>query len=77
MAILGLRAMFFLLAGAASKMHYLPYGLGIILLFIGGKMLLLDVIHLPIWISLGFIVITLAITAWLSIRYNKQQELQP
>lgn len=75
MAILGLRAMFFLLAGAASKMHYLPYGLGIILLFIGGKMLLLDVIHLPIWISLGFIVITLAITAWLSIRYNKQQEL--
>ena len=77
MAILGLRAMFFLLAGAASKMHYLPYGLGIILLFIGGKMLLLDVIHLPIWISLGFIVITLTITAWLSIRYNKQQELQP
>ena len=77
MAILGLRAMFFLLAGAASKMHYLPYGLGIILLFIGAKMLLLDVIHLPIWISLGFIVITLAITAWLSIRYNKQQELQP
>ena len=73
MAILGLRAMFFLLAGAAAKMHYLPYGLGIILLFIGGKMLLLDVIHLPIWISLGFIVITLAITAWLSIRYNKKQ----
>ncbi|OTG92947.1 MULTISPECIES: TerC family protein [unclassified Acinetobacter] len=74
MAILGLRAMFFLLAGAASKMHYLPYGLGIILLFIGFKMLMLDVFHMPIWISLGFIVITLAITAWLSIRYNKKQE---
>lgn len=75
MAILGLRAMFFLLAGAASKMHYLPYGLGIILVFIGGKMLLLDVFHMPIWISLGFIVVTLAITAWLSIRYNNKQEL--
>ena len=37
MAILGLRAMFFLLAGAATKLHYLPYGLGIILLFIGAK----------------------------------------
>ncbi|WP_166171674.1 TerC family protein [Acinetobacter sp. SA01] len=74
MAILGLRAMFFLLAGAASKMHYLPYGLGIILLFIGFKMLMLDVFHMPIWISLGFIVMVLSITAWLSIRYNKQQQ---
>lgn len=76
MAILGLRAMFFLLAGAASKMHYLPYGLGLILVFIGFKMLMLDVFHMPIWISLGFIVIVLAITAWLSIRYtNKQEQL--
>ncbi|MEB3754803.1 TerC family protein [Acinetobacter sp. MD2(2019)] len=75
MAILGLRAMFFLLAGAASKLHYLPYGLGIILLFIGFKMLMLDVFHMPIWISLGFIVVVLAITAWLSIRHNKQQNL--
>ncbi|QXW25965.1 TerC family protein [Acinetobacter johnsonii] len=72
MAILGLRAMFFLLSGAASKMHYLPYGLGLILLFIGFKMLMLDVFHMPIWISLGFIVITLAITAWLSIRHSKK-----
>jgi len=74
MAILGLRAMFFLLAGAASKMHYLPYGLGIILLFIGAKMLLLDVFHMPIWISLGFIVLVLSITAYLSLRHNKRQE---
>lgn len=76
MAILGLRAMFFLLSGAASKMHYLPYGLGIILVFIGFKMLMLDLFHMPIWISLGFIIVTLTITAWLSIRYNKKQELQ-
>ena len=71
MAILGLRAMFFLLSGAASKMHYLPYGLGLILVFIGFKMLMLDVFHMPIWISLGFIIITLAITAILSIRHSK------
>ncbi|MEC8057834.1 MAG: hypothetical protein VX136_12115, partial [Pseudomonadota bacterium] len=73
MAILGLRAMFFLLAGTASKMHYLPYGLGIILLFIGFKMLMLDVFHMPIWISLSFIVLVLGITAWLSIRHNTKQ----
>lgn len=75
MAILGLRAMFFLLSGAASQMHYLPYGLGVILLFIGFKMLMLDVFHMPIWISLSFIVIVLGITAWLSVRHNKKQAL--
>ena len=72
MAILGLRAMFFLLSGAATKMHYLPYGLGIILVFIGFKMLMLDVFHMPIWISLVFIVLVLTITAILSIRYSKK-----
>ena len=74
MAILGLRAMFFLLSGAATKMHYLPYGLGIILVFIGFKMLMLDVFHMPIWISLGFIVLVLTITAILSIRYSKKHQ---
>ena len=72
MAILGLRAMFFLLSGAATKMRYLPYGLGIILVFIGFKMLMLDVFHMPIWISLGFIVLVLTITAILSIPYSKK-----
>ena len=72
MAILGLRAMFFLLSGAAAKMHYLPYGLGLILLFIGFKMLMLDVFHMPIWISLSFIVVVLAVTAWMSIQHSKK-----
>jgi tellurite resistance protein TerC len=72
MAILGLRAMFFLLAGAAEKLHYLPYGLGIILLFIGAKMLLLEVFHLPIWVSLGFIALVLGVTTLLSLRYRQQ-----
>ena len=71
LAILGLRAMFFLLAGTAAKMHYLPYGLGVIMLFIGAKMLLLDVFHMPIAISLGFIGVVLAITAFMSWRHAK------
>ena len=71
LAILGLRAMFFLLAGAAAKMYYLPYGLGVIMTFIGIKMLLLDVYHVPIAASLGFIGVVLAITAWLSWQHAK------
>ena len=71
LAILGLRAMFFLLAGAAAKMHYLPYGLGVIMTFIGIKMLLLDVYHVPIAASLGFIGVVLAVTAWLSWQHAK------
>ncbi|MBA2057668.1 MULTISPECIES: TerC family protein [unclassified Psychrobacter] len=70
-AILGLRAMFFLLAGAAATMHYLPYGLGVIMTFIGIKMLLLEVYHVPIAASLGFIAIVLVITALMSWRYAK------
>lgn len=70
-AILGLRAMFFLIAGAAVKLKYLPYGLGVILIFIGAKMMLLDVFHMPIWISLSFIAVVLTITAWASLRAEK------
>ncbi len=75
MAILGLRAMFFLLSGAAVKLKYLPYGLGVILLFIGSKMMLLEVFHIPVWISLGFIALVLAITAYTSLRANKNSTL--
>lgn len=70
-AILGLRAMFFLLAGAAATMHYLPYGLGVIMTFIGIKMLLLEVYHVPIAASLSFITVVLIITGWMSWRYAK------
>ena len=49
----------------------MPYGLGVIMTFIGIKMLLLDVYHVPIAASLGFIGVVLAITAWLSWQYAK------
>jgi tellurite resistance protein TerC len=54
-AILGLRAMYFLLADVAQRFHLLKYGLAIILMFIGVKMLLLDVYKIPVWIALGFV----------------------
>lgn len=69
LAILGLRAMFFLLSGLADKFHLLPYALSVILVFIGIKMLLLDVFHMPIAISLGFIATVLALTAILSVKF--------
>ena len=54
-AILGLRAMFFLLADVADRFHLLRYGLAIVLSFIGLKLLLLQVFHVPIGISLGVV----------------------
>jgi len=67
-AILGLRAMFFLLAAVAAKFHLLNYGLAVILLFIGAKMLLVDFIKIPVLVSLGIVVLVLAVTMLWSIR---------
>jgi len=61
-AILGLRSMYFLLAGIVDKFVYLKYGLSAILTFVGIKMLIVKWYHVPIPISLGFILLTLAIT---------------
>jgi tellurite resistance protein TerC len=52
-AVLGLRAMYFLLAGLHEKFHLLSYGLALILGFIGIKMLFMDIFHIPIVPSLG------------------------
>lgn len=67
-AILGLRAMYFLLAGMHERFHLLSYGLAIVLVFIGAKMLLIDLYKIPIVWSLGFTVVTLAVTMLLSLR---------
>jgi tellurite resistance protein TerC len=55
-AVLGLRSLFFLLRGAASKFNYLQQGIAVVLLFIGIKMLVEKWIHLPVWVSLLVIV---------------------
>jgi tellurite resistance protein TerC len=67
-AILGLRAMYFLLQAVAAKFHLLSYGLALILGFIGTKMMLIDVIKIPVMVSLGVVVAILAATMWLSVR---------
>lgn len=59
-AILGLRSMFFLLSGVMEKFHYLKVGLALVLGFIGAKMLIVDLLHIPIVISLGVVVVILA-----------------
>jgi tellurite resistance protein TerC len=67
-AILGLRAMYFLLQAVATKFHLLSYGLAVILAFIGTKMLLIDVVKIPVLASLGVVVAILAVTMVLSVK---------
>ncbi|WP_413721515.1 TerC family protein [Sodalis sp. RH23] len=71
-AILGLRAMYFMLAGVAERFSLLKYGLALILVFIGAKMLIVDIIHIPVAISLGVVAsilaATLLINAWVNQR---------
>lgn len=54
-AVLGLRALYFALAGMMEVFHYLHYGLAAILVFVGAKMLLADLIDVPIGVALGVI----------------------
>ena len=77
-AILGLRAMYFLLSGVAERFSMLKYGLAVILVFIGIKMLIVDFYHIPIAISLGVVfgilVVTLLINAWVNYQHDKKQQ---
>ncbi len=73
-AVLGLRSLFFLLRGAASKFDYLQQGIAIVLLFIGVKMLLAEWIHLPIWLSLAVIVLCLTYAIIYSIYKNRKED---
>jgi len=68
MAILGLRAMYFLLAGILPRFHRLRFGLAFILMFVGVKMLLEDVLHVPIVVSLAVIAVALAGTVIWSLK---------
>lgn len=78
-AILGLRAMYFLLAGVAERFSMLKYGLSVILVFIGVKMLIVDFYHIPVAISLGVVggilAVTLLINAWINRQHDKQRKL--
>ncbi|MCL6408338.1 TerC/Alx family metal homeostasis membrane protein, partial [Dickeya dadantii] len=73
-AILGLRAMYFLLAGVAERFSLLKYGLAVILIFIGTKMMLIDIFHIPVAISLGVVASILIITMLINVWVNKRAE---
>ena len=66
-AVLGLRAMFFLLQGMADRFHLLPYGLALVLAVIGAKMLLADVYKVPVLVSLAMVAAIIGATVALSL----------
>ena len=69
-AILGLRSMYFLLAGVVDKFRYLRYGLAIVLVFIGMKMLVTALgLDIPIWASLAFVALVLIGSVLLSLKF--------
>jgi tellurite resistance protein TerC len=72
-AILGLRSIYFVLAGMMKSFHYLKYGLSLILIFIGVKMLIADFFHIPIVASLVVLASILAISVTASIVRNRRQ----
>ena len=71
-AVLGLRSLFFLLRGAASKFDFLQQGIAIVLFFIGVKMLITEWIHIPVWISLLVIVFCISGSIFYSV-YHKRK----
>jgi tellurite resistance protein TerC len=73
LAILGLRALYFLLAGMAGKFRYLNIGLGVILAFVGFKMLLAEVFHMPSWLSLTVICLVLAVAIIASLVVDRRR----
>jgi tellurite resistance protein TerC len=71
-AVLGLRSLFFLLRGAASRFDFLQQGIAIVLVFIGIKMLVVQWIHLPVWVSLLMIVFCISGSIFYSIHHNRK-----
>ena len=76
-AILGLRALYFLLADVIQRFHYLKVGLSMVLVFVGLKMLAADIYQVPIGASLGFIVLVLGVAtaaSWFWPRMPEQRD---
>jgi len=70
-AIMGLRALYFLLADMAERFHLLKYGLSLVLIFIGGKMLVMPWFHMPIQWSLSIVASIIAISVVASLMLSK------
>ncbi len=72
-AILGLRALYFAVSGVMRLFVYLNYGLAVILVFVGVKMLIADLYKIPVWAALGFVALTLTASILLSVLKAKKQ----
>jgi tellurite resistance protein TerC len=70
-AVLGLRALYFLLSGMVDRFHYLQVGLSVVLVFIGGKMLLEELYHVPTAASLAIVAGVLATAVFASLRWPR------
>ncbi len=73
-AILGLRALYFLLSDMASRFHLLKYGLAVVLIFVGTKMLIVDWIKIPVAVSLGVVIAVLGTSIVLSLKSSQRKE---
>lgn len=76
-AILGLRALYFALAGLMRLFHYLHYGLSLILVYVGVKMMIEGFYHIPTLVSMLFILGTLSISVLISIKFPKEDSELP
>jgi tellurite resistance protein TerC len=76
-ALLGMRALYFLLAGAAGRFRYLKPGLAVILAGVAAKMLTAELYEFPVWVSPAFIAAVLAVVAALSIVADRSRPASP
>ena len=72
-AILGLRALYFALSGVMRLFHYLHYGLALILVYVGTKMMLEDLVEIPTLVTLSVIILTISFSILISIIYPKKE----
>ena len=72
---MGLRSMYFALAGLIEMFRYLHYGLAVVLMFVGVKMIGSNYLHLPTWVALGVVVVVLGVAVVASILNPKKQTI--
>jgi tellurite resistance protein TerC len=75
-AILGLRALYFLLADMADRFHLLKYGLAVVLMFVGTKMLIVEWFKIPVAVSLAVVIAVLGISILLSLKSTQHKTLR-
>jgi len=73
-AVLGLRALYFVIVGSLDRFQYLHYGLAAVLAFVGVKMLTQEIYHPPVWITLGAVVVILGVAVLASLWATRREE---